>query len=137
MNPSTQSKKLRVTRQRLPAWDHRGFNTATPRIGLGSRNRLDIAPGHRTISSHENRVGDTLRQVADVPKTLDQQIIICISIRRDELNLMWKSVHQPETQTRFDTISIEALRIVLQVSERIHDRGLDLIDHPGIQGVEM
>jgi hypothetical protein len=57
-----------------------------------------------------------------VPKTLDQQIIICISIGRDELNPMWENVHQPETRTRLDTISVEAFRKVLQVSERVHDR---------------
>jgi hypothetical protein len=49
-------------------------------------------------------------------------MIICISIGRDELNPMWENVHQPETWTRLDTISVEAFRKVLQVSERIHDR---------------
>jgi hypothetical protein len=53
----------------------------------------------------------------DVPKTLDQQMVICISIGWDELNPMWELIHQPETQMCFDTISIEAFHVILQVSE--------------------
>jgi hypothetical protein len=52
----------------------------TPRISLSSCNRLDIAPGHQTIGGHKNRIRDTLCHIADMPKMLDQQIIICISI---------------------------------------------------------
>jgi hypothetical protein len=52
----------------------------TPHIGLSGRDRLDIAPGHRTIGGHENGIRDTLRHIADMPKTLDQQMIICLTI---------------------------------------------------------
>jgi hypothetical protein len=93
----------------------------TPRISLSGRNCLDIAPGHRTIRGHENRIRNTFRHITDVPKTLDLQMIICISIRRDEPNPMWEHIHQPETRTGLDTIGIKALRKVLQVCERIHD----------------